>query len=351
MRIDRKKRKQDKEQELNKFWLLILLLFVFTLPLFSGSYVIYVSNLAGIAIIVCAGLNILTGLTGQISIGHGAFLAVGAYSSAILTTRVGLPFPLALIFSGIIAALVGFFVAVPCMRLKHLYLAIATMGFAFIINEVILYWRELTNGADGMLAPKASIGPLIFDSDTKMYYLIYTLVFILLYFGYNITFSRTGRAMISLRESEEAAESIGINLAKYKFIAFGISAFYAGLAGSLYAHTVKVISPENFDILLSIQYLVMVVVGGLGFIWGAVMGAVFITWLPELIRQLKLMMPGTSLMHQDLQLLTYGLIMVAFMIFEPMGLYGRWLKIKSYWKLFPMSPKKLKGERTWRRWR
>ncbi len=310
-----KKRKQDKEQELNKVWLLIIIIFTAALPVFSNSYVVYVSNLAGIAIIVCVGLNILTGLSGQISICHAAFLAVGAYASTILTTKIGLPFLLALVCSGIITALVGFLVAIPCMRLKHLYLAIATMGFGLIIKEIILYWRDLTNGADGMFAPKAAIGPLIFDSDIKIYYLIYVIVIISLYLAYNITFSRTGRAMMSLKESEEAAQAAGINPAKYKFIAFGISAFYAGIAGSLYAHTLQVISPESFPFSLSIQYLVMVVVGGVGFIWGGVLGAIFITWLPELIRQLNTIIPGNLLMHQDAKLFIYGFIMVSFMIF------------------------------------
>lgn len=351
MWIKREKRKQEKEEEINKIWVLFLVCFVLLLPLFSGKYVIYTANLTGIAIIVSVGLNILMGLSGQISIGHAAFLGVGAYSSTILTAKAGLPFPLALVLSGLISSLVGIIVAIPCMKLKQLYLAIATMGFAFIINEVILYWRDLTGGANGLIAPVASIGPLIFDSSTKMYYLIFSIIFLLLYAGYNITVSRTGRAMISLKESEEAAQSVGVNLAKYKFVAFGISTFYAGIAGSLFAHTIKVISPENFSLLLSIEYLVMVVVGGLGFIWGSVMGAIFITLLPELIRQLKVILPESWLVHQDMQLLIYGLIMVAFMVFEPMGLYGRWLKIEIYWKLFPFNPKKLKGERTWRRWR
>ena len=351
MWVKRTKRKQEKEDEISRIWILIVLTLVIVFPLFTGKYLTYMATLSGIAIIVAVGLDILIGLTGQISIGHAAFLAVGAYSSAILTSKAGIPFPLALILSGIISTLVSMIIAIPCMRLKQLYLAIATMGFAFIIIEVILYWRSLTNGANAMLAPKASIGPLVFDSDTKIYYLVFTVAFILVYFAYNIFVSRTGRAMISLRDSEEAAESVGINLAKYKLMAFGISAFYTGIAGSLFAHTVFVISPENFTILLSIQYLVMVVVGGIGFIWGAVFGAIFITWLPELILYFTFVLPKNFLANQDTQLLVYGLIMVSFMIFEPSGLYGRWLRIKAYWKIFPMSPKKLKGEKTWRRWR
>ncbi|MFC1822894.1 branched-chain amino acid ABC transporter permease [Thermodesulfobacteriota bacterium] len=349
--MNRKKRKQEKENEINLIWIIVVICFVAALPLFVGKYVTYVANLMGIAIIVAVGLDILLGLTGQISLGHAAFIAVGAYTSTILTSKAGLPFPLALLLSGAVSALVGMMIAIPCMRLKELYLAIATMGFAFIINEIILYWRSLTNGADGMIAPRASIGSLVFDSDTKIYYLIYAVVFILVYFAYNIYSSRTGKAMISLRDSEEASESVGINVAKYKLMAFAISAFYTGVAGSLFAHTVMVISPENFTVILSIQYLVMVVVGGIGFIWGAVLGAIFITWLPELILYLKFILPETFLSNQDTQLLVYGMIMMGFMIFEPKGLYGRWLRIKAYWKVFPRSPKKLKGERTMRRWR
>ncbi len=346
-----KKRKQEKEEEINKYFVLLVISLVILLPLFSGKYVTYVANMAGIAIIVCVGLGIMIGLTGQISIGQAAFLAVGAYSSAILTTKAGFPFLLALPLSGVIAALVGMIIAIPCMRLKHLYLAIATMGFAFIINEILLYWRSLTNGADGIIVPKAAIGSLVFDTDFKMYYLIYAVVIIMVYFGYNLIVTRTGRAMISLRDSEEAAQSVGINMAKYKVLSFGISAFYAGIAGSLFAHTVMVISPENFTIILSIQYLVMVVVGGMGYIWGWVMGAIFITLLPEIITYFKFILPPAIVGHQDVQLLVYGIIMVGFMIFEPMGLYGRWLKIKAYWKLFPIRTKKMKGERIWRRWR
>ncbi|MFH1350571.1 MAG: branched-chain amino acid ABC transporter permease [Pseudomonadota bacterium] len=345
-----RKRRQDEELELNKAWLLVVFAFVFTLPFYSNSYIMHIANVMGMGIIVAQGLNILMGYTGQISLGHAAFVAVGAYTSAILTHKTGLSFWFALPISGIMAACVGMIVAIPSLRLKELYLAIATMGYAFIINEVIVYWKDLTNGTMGMMAPTISFFNMELNTGHKYYYLVCSLVVLLTYFSHNLSQSKLGRALMAVRDSEEAAQSLSISLVRYKIIAFTISAFYAGIAGSLYSHFIMFVSPENFGIMLSIEYLVMLVVGGMGHLWGAVLGAIFVTLLPEVIRLSVRFLPGW-LDIADLQLFLYGLIIIIFLIFEPEGLYARWLKVKRYVKTFPLSPKKQKGERVWRRWR
>lgn len=350
MEAKKKKRRQDEEQEISKVWLFIVFAFVATLPLYSNSYVMHIACVTGLGIIVSLGLNVLMGYTGQVSLGHAAFLAVGAYTSAILTYKLKMTFWLALPLSGVMASFVGLVVAIPSLRLKELYLAIATMGYAFIINEVIVYWKDLTNGTKGMIAPTVSFLGVQLNTGHRYYYLVYAVVSLLTYLAYNLSQSKTGRAMMAVRDSEEAAQSVSISLVRYKIIAFTISAFYTGIAGSLYAHFIMVISPENFNIMLSIQYLVMLVVGGMGHLWGAVLGAIFVSLLPEGIRLFVRFLPSW-LDIIDLQLFIYGLIIILFLIFEPEGVYARWLKVKRYVKAFPLSPRKQKGERIWRRWR
>ncbi len=345
-----RKRRQDEKLEMNKVWLAILLAFTAILPFISSSYMMHIAVMTGVAIIVAHGLNILMGFTGQVSLGHAAFVAVGAYTSAILTSKAGVSFWLALPLSGVAAAVLGLIVAGPSLRLKKLYLAIATLGYAFIVNEVLVYWESLTNGTAGIVVPQVSFFGYALDTGHKYYYLVYTLVILLSFIAYNLSQSKLGRALMAVRDSEEAAQSLGIGLVKYKVLAFVISAFYAGIAGSLYAHFITVIAPTSFTVMLSIEYVFMLVVGGMGHVWGAVLGAILVTLLPEGIRLFIRFLPGW-LDIADLQQFVYGLIVIVFLIFEPDGLYARWLKIKAYLERFPLSPRKQKGERVWRRWR
>jgi len=343
------KRKQDKEQEINPWWIIFVLAVVMILPLvIQSKYLIYMANLIGIAIIGSVGLNFLMGYTGQISLGHAAFIAIGAYSTSLLHIKAGITFWIALPLGGVSAAIIGLIVGIPCLRLSGLYLAIATMGFGFIIDEAIVFWKVMTNGAEGMLVKRASLGPLVFNNDRSNYYLIYILVIVLVYFAKNIEDSRIGRAFIAIRDSEEAAQTTGISLLNYRLLAFAVSSFYAGIAGGLLANLMGHISPENFNLLLSIEYLVMQVIGGMGYLWGAILGAIFITILPEAIRFIKPVLPEVIATNQGFAPFIYGLIMIFFMIFESHGLYGRWLKIKVYWKLFPFNPKQLKKRSRWK---
>jgi len=317
-------------------WFLLAIGFLLSAPLFAGDYIIYILSLTAIYTIVSLGLNLLSGYAGQISLGHAAFLAVGAYSSAYWTEKLGFPFWFALPASGLITAAAGILIGIPALRLKGLYLAIATMAFAFIADEVILNWERVTNGANGVKLSPPSLGPFALDSDRRFYYFILAVTLALLWGAKNITRSSLGRAFIAIRDSEIAAETMGVNLALYKTIAFIISAFYTGIAGSLFAHFIKYISPSNFTLLDSIGFIVMILVGGAGTLLGSVYGAIFITFLPEGIRILKDLFPF-FVVETGLQGLVYGLILLLFILFEPTGIYGRWLKIKRYWKTFPLK--------------
>lgn len=320
-------------------WYLLLILGFLLAPLAMGTYWVSLLILIGINVIVALGLNLVTGYTGQISLGHAAFFAVGAYTSAVLTGKFGVSFWLALPASGVVGALVGIFVGLPALRLKGLYLAIATMGFGFIIEEIIVQWEGITNGVNGLSIQRPTIQNFSLASDHRYYYLVFLVVLLSILVLRNLLRTGSGRAFLAIRDSETAAESMGINLAVYKTAAFCISAFYTGIAGALFAHFMRFIGPENFSILESISFLVMILVGGLGSVHGSVFGAVFITFLPEGISLSKDYLPAFIGQQAGLQAAVYGLILLLFIRFEPLGLYGRWLKIKFYLENFPFYKK------------
>jgi len=320
-------------------WYLVLVAALLMVPLCFGQYWVSLMVFMGIYVIVALGMNLLTGYTGQVSLGHAAFFAAGAYTSAVLTQKLGVSFWLALPAAGVVGALLGVIVGLPALRLKGLYLAIATMGFGFIVEEVIVQWDGATNGVNGLLVTRPHLGPVSFESDESYYYLVLVTVVILIIALKNILRTPTGRAFIAVRDSEVAAESMGIRLSVYKTAAFCISAFYTGIAGSLYTHFMLFIGPENFDFMVSISFLVMILVGGLGSVHGAVFGAVFITLLPELISLSKDFLPEFIAGQAGLQAAVYGLILILFILFEPLGLYGRWLKVKHYFEQFPFYKK------------
>jgi len=250
------------DEAYKRYLLVIFILVFFALPWTLNTYFIFILNLIGIYTIMTVGLNILMGYSGQISLGHAAFMAIGAYTSTILTYKAGMPFWFALPASGLVTAVIGSIAGIPALRLKGLYLAIATMSFAFIIDVIIVEWSGLTNGSDGTFVPFASFGTFEFDTDLKKFYLIWVITILMLIAAKNIIRTRIGRAFVAIRDSDIAAETMGIHLAKYKIIAFGISAFYAGISGSLLAHLLGFIGPDNFTLLDSIAYLIMVIVGG-----------------------------------------------------------------------------------------
>ncbi len=324
-----------------KSWLAVLMVLLIGFPFVAGQYFLYTANLIGIAVIGVLGLNILSGFTGQISLGHSAFVAIGAYSATLLSLKLGIPFWLALPIAGLITALSGLIIAIPCLRLRGLYLAIATFAFFFIVEYVIVHWDGLTNGTGGLTVPEATVFGLAIDSDIKLYFVILILVICALAFANNLLRTEVGRAFIAIRDNDIAAEVIGIDITRYKIYSFMICSFYAGVAGSLYAITLSFIGPEHFSFLMTIEYLAMGLVGGIGTISGSIFGAVFMTLLPEGIRLLRDALsadyPFLVTRMADLQSSVYGLVIILFLIFEPTGLFGLWVKVKSYWLAWPYS--------------
>lgn len=324
-----------------KLWLGVLAVLLIVFPFVSGQYLVYIANLCGIAVIGALGLNILSGYTGQISLGHAAFLAIGAYSSTLLTLKWGIPFWVSLPLSGVITALFGLLIAIPCLRLRGLYLAITTFAFAFCVEYVIIHWKSLTNSTSGLTVPHPSMGGFIFDSDRKFYFLIISVMIPALIFAKNLFRTEAGRAFIAIRDKDIAAEVIGIDITRYKLLSFMTSSFYAGIAGGLYAVTLSSIGPEHFNFLVTIQYIAMVLVGGMGSILGTIFGAVFMTLLPEGIRLLRDVLsndfPFLITRLADLQASFYGLVIILFLIFEPRGIFGLWVRQKNYWKGWPYT--------------
>lgn len=322
-----------------RIYAIVLLFAIF--PLISSDYIVGLATLCGIAAIGAIGLNILTGFTGQISIGVGAFLGVGGYTSAILTVKLGLSFWIAMPTAGLITALVGALFGIPSLRLKGLYLAIATLAAQVIILFVISRWDSLTGGTAGMVLSRPSIGGFMFMSETSYYYLMFVVLLITTIFTLNLFRSRVGRAFIAVRDRDIAAEVMGIDIFKYKVLAFSISSFFVGIAGALLGHYTMIVSPELYSITVSIEFLAMILVGGLGSVFGSIYGAVFITLLPVFLRSgidvLSGVMPDLANVLVGLKEVVFGLVIILFLIYEPEGLAKIWKNIKDYFKLWPYS--------------
>jgi len=328
------------------FWFIILMAFLALFPFLFKKYYVYLANYMAINVIVAIGLNILVGYTGQISLGHSGFFAIGAYATLALMSKVGLPFVLALPAAALATAVFGFLIGLPALRLEGPYLSIATLGFGLTITRVIGR-IEFFGGRQGLHAPELTIGPWHLNTDRDFYYLLITLTVILTVAARNIIKTKVGRAFIAIRDADIAAETMGVNLMYYKTLAFAVSAFYTGLAGGLYAFVLRFIEPELFGLLMSILFLAMVVVGGLGSIFGAIAGACLLSYLDLELRNI-LSIPYVGLWLEalsksyfsitgvsNIQFILYGLIMVLIMLFEPLGLYGFWIRTKIYWRTWP----------------
>ncbi|MDM0116474.1 branched-chain amino acid ABC transporter permease [Variovorax sp. J22R133] len=284
--------------------------------------------------IVGLGLMLLAGFTGQFSIGHAAFLGTGAYTQGVLT-NMGVPFPLALVAAAALSAGVGVVVALPALRVKGIYLGIATLSFGFIVEEIFARWESVTGGNAGLHVKSPSIFGWQLGSGDGFYFLCLVVAVLCTLAILNLLRSPTGRAFVAIRDSEISAQSMGIHLARYKTMSFAISAALAGLGGALYAHKLSFISPDQFNILQSIDLLLLVVIGGLGSVHGAFLGAIFLISMPQLIAMSKDFLPPLIGQAPGLQGFVYGVVLIAFVMFEPLGIYGRWLKIRTWLQLFP----------------
>jgi branched-chain amino acid transport system permease protein len=326
-------------------WVLFsaFLLLLFTMPLYiSKSSDLGVANLIGIMMISVIGLNILMGYCGQLSIGHAGFMAVGAYTTAILTSTFGVPYFAALLCSGLTAGAIGLLFGMPSMRVKGFYLAITTIAAQFIIIWIINHWTDVTHGSMGMSVASASIGPFLFDTEAKQYYLIMGITALSVLFATNLARSRIGRAFIAVRDNDLAAEVMGINVFSYKLLAFFLGCFFAGIAGSLLAQWRGSISAEDFTFSQSILYVGILVIGGLGTAIGPVVGVstigFLLYWLLPLgvtaLESISVLPTGFS---SGLSPMFFGAVMIAFLVLEPRGMAHLWSLFKASYRLWPFS--------------
>jgi len=279
------------------------------IALFSGGYVVYLLNLTGIFALVAIGLTILSGFSGQSSLGHAGFFAIGAYASAIITQRYGVPFWVAIPLAGAIATVIGALIALPALRLKDLYLAIATLGFGIVTQKTIFEWRSLTGGGGGLQVPAPEFFGIPVADGSRFAWAIAITLAVGTWAAFQLASGRTGRALSMLRENPTAAACIGIRVARYKVIAFALSAFYTAVGGGLYANVLRYLNPESFDMNMSIMFLAMIVIGGMGSVRGALLGAAFYVVVPEAFRGFK-----------DAPGLVFGISLMLVVILLPGGL-------------------------------
>ncbi len=325
-------------------WVILILglVFIFTLPLYLPVRWIYLVNMIGILVIAVQGLNILTGYTGQINVGQAAFMAVGAYTCALFAIHLKFPFLINLLCGGISAGLVGLVFGLPSLNLKGFYLAITTLAAQFIVIALIINgFPDLTGGVRALLVPPIQLLGKYFESQRDILFIIMPVAIVMIYFAKNIVRTGIGRAFIAIRDNDLAAEVMGINIFRYKLLSFFICSFYAGIAGGLWAHWAGAINYEHFDLMRSIWFLGMLIVGGMGSITGAVFGSIFILLLDNVVR--LYLIPAFAAMglgvvrSTALSPVVFGLVIIVFLIFEPRGLAHLWEIVKTRYRLRPFS--------------
>ena len=337
--------------------LVVALVFVVAFPFVADAHWLTVGNLALVTIVGATALMILTGFTGQISLGHAAFLALGAYTAAILGTHLGFPFWLILPVAGLVAAAVGLLIGPFALRLHGLYLAIVTLGLMFLVNHILLSFPSVTRGVAGIAVPMHNwfpgeggrtmgsfqttleLGRITLGFDQKLFFLFVLITCGVLWVANNLRRSNAGRAMMAVRDHDTAAAVMGVHVSVVKVIAFGVSSFFAGVAGAMFAFQQQYITVDPpFNLIMSVQYVAMVVLGGVGTLFGAVAGAIaFIVVAPvaEIIgRQLPYIQTLSSAQQSTL---LFAVIVIGFLLYEPMGLFGIWLRIKRYFMAWPFK--------------
>lgn len=310
------------------------------LPFAFGSYALSFATLILVMVVGVLGLNLLTGVCGLISLGHAGFMAIGAYGAGVAAADYGLSIIPAMLVGGAVAAASSLLVGIPSLRLKGLYLAITTLAFTVISTHLILNLPEITRGSAGLFLPPANLFGIALDTPQKFFVFCLAVCGLSIVATLNIMRSRVGRAFVAIREQDIAAEMMGIHLTRYKLLAFAISAFYTGVSGALFAYHVRYINVDSFGLVLSIEALGMIIVGGLGSITGAVLGTVFMTLLPEAVRVLFDLF-GSGL-HElfatralELRGLIYGAVIILVLRFQPEGLARIWREISRVWVNWP----------------
>jgi len=342
------KKSYDRDIDLHEHWqsrakMAVLALLMIALPFLVGNY--YLAEAANTLIWALAGMGLMiaVGHTGQVSLGHAAFLAIGAYTDAALM-NLGLPFLIAFPIAGIVAGLFGAIIAVPAVRMSGIYLAIATLAVFVIVEELVILLDPITGGVGGIMAPSISIFGISFDryaSLSNFYWLVLAVVILVTWAYANLLRSPTGRSFLAVRDSEVSARALGINVTRTRALAFGLSSGVTGLAGALMGHFIGFFNYELFSIFISINLLLVVTIGGLGFIQGAFLGALLITGLPQFIAILRDGLNANFGIDlgavPGLDTMLFSVLLILFIIFEPTGLYGRWLKIRTWFEIFPLA--------------
>jgi branched-chain amino acid transport system permease protein len=304
----------------------------------AGPYWIYLACLVAINVASATGLNILTGYTGLVSLGQAAFMGVGAYTVAVLEIRIGTPFVVNLLLAGAMTAAVGAFFGIPSLRVKGLYLAIATIAASMILHFVFAHW-SLTGGTQGLSMPPASFFGIALDQPHKLYWLIIPVTALMILGAANLFRTRIGRAFIAIRDRDISAEVLGIPLLQTKLMSFALSSFYAGIAGGLWAYFFRVVTPESFPLINSIFYLAAIIVGGMGTILGGILGAAFMTLVPEVLKLvvgwITPWVPDALSLLAPIRTIVFGALIVGFLIFEPQGLAEIWHRIRRFFHLWP----------------
>jgi branched-chain amino acid transport system permease protein len=330
-----------------RVWFVIFLLFVAitfvgsTFGIGANEYHYFIGNLILVNLIAAIGLNLLVGFTGLLSLGHAAFMGVGAYTSALLITKLGCPFSLSILLAGLVAALSGIVVGIPSLRIKGFYLMVATLAFQFVIEYVIIHWDSVTRGIRGIELPTPHLFGISLEKNQTYFLFLFVLAVILMWGAKNITRSKIGRAFIAIRDNDVSAEIIGISIFRYKLLSFAISAFYAGVAGAVFAGFLRTAIPEEYVFLNSIIFLVMVLVGGLGRLVGTVFGVIFITLVPVLLDLIvsyigRVYDPNFTIYLGPMKELVFGGLIILFILFEPEGLVGIWIKFRDYFRIWPL---------------
>lgn len=317
------------------FWYGLLLAVLLALPHVLGVF--YIGELGAVFIFAIAGvgLMLLTGYTGMVNLGHAAFLGIGAYTNAVLLTA-GWPYFLTLPASALLAAVAGVAIGIPTLRMSGLYFAIATLAFGQIVASVLEKWDSVTHGFNGLPVPTPSLFGLQIQGASGVYYVALGLLVFVLWIAANILRTPFGRALMAIRDSEVSARSMGINVALYKTVAFAVAAAMTGLAGALFAQYVNFLAPDSFNVLLSVQFLTIIFVGGIGSLQGVIYGALFVRLLPQGIALIRDDLPGHIGHMPGLEPSLFGLILVLSILFQPTGIHGGWRRAKAWFQNFPL---------------
>ena len=320
----------------------VIVALLLAFPWLTSTYWLYLGTLLAINVISTIGLNITTGYTGLLSLGHGAFMGVGAYTAGYLSINHGVPFYLAIPMAGVMAAVLGAAFGLPSLRIRGLYLVIATLAAQFILGFIFQNWTAVTGGLNGLKLQAASIGDFRFDTDISLYYLVLVPAVGLALFAANLFRTRVGRAFVAIRERDLTAEVLGVNLTRYKLASFALGAFYAGIAGGLMAFLFRIVTTEQYTLNVSVFFLAAVVVGGMGTMFGSFLGALFMTILPEALRALVDMIGANfplraALIFAPLREIVFGLLLVFFLIFEPRGLVHIWHRVVRMFRSWPFK--------------